>query len=760
MRVHDKDSYMNVGFFPHETLQGVRTKLSSFIQALIWMFIATAGQAATFTVNSTVDLPLSAGMCNGTGTCTLRAAVQQANGTAGSDTIILPAGNYVLTLVGSGENLAATGDLDITADLTITGAGSDNTFIDGNATDRVFQIMSGANATLSNITIRNGHVTNENGGGILINDGILAPGGIAYLTPPGNLSLNAITVSGNKVETTISGGGGGGIYNNGILTITNCIIDNNEVFNQTGSEGGGAIQNEGVSGIGPNLITTTIIGSTLSNNKAPIGAAIRNLFGRVSVDTSIVETNTAGTTGGGIENGSSGSMSINRSAIHDNIAPQNGGGIDNVGTMDIGSTTIYGNQALGCDGTSCTVGTGGAGAGVFNSGGGILNIFNTTISANSALIGGGLYNHNEVLSTNSTLFDNSATTGGSEVYACGNKDESTTPPLTCANGATGKDTTGKTVATIHTKFVNTIIGDSNGNSAGDNCFGVNLTPSAGDTVDLTAFPGGIVNLINSNGHNIETANTCGFTQSTDIRNASPSGLFSSGLVYNGGDVTALLTYAIKDTGPAHNAGDLASCPIIDERGFKRDEGDGLCDIGAYEISLTNTNFNVLDLTLDIQFQNAPPQNDAVQTTFTLSVDNKGPVAATNVVLTGKLPALPWLSITSLNAGSSGGTCTQTAAGFTCTVASIDAYKSVDFFAATLATAAGSFSLGGEVKSDEADNFRPDNLKSVTVTIPTLSGSGAGGNNFGGTSGGGSIDWLSLVALLPAARRRRRNASPV
>jgi len=83
-------------------------------------------QAATFTVNSmadTIDANPGDGICNdGTGNCTLRAAIQETNALAGLDTINLPSGNYTLSIAGTGEDAAATGDLDITDNLTITGA--------------------------------------------------------------------------------------------------------------------------------------------------------------------------------------------------------------------------------------------------------------------------------------------------------------------------------------------------------------------------------------------------------------------------------------------------------------------------------------------------------------------------------------------------------------------------------------------------------------------------------------------------------------
>src|ERR671916_1848883 len=63
-------------------------------------------QAATLTVNTTsdaVDANLGNGLCaTAAGTCTLRAAVQEANATAEvNDVIEVPAGIYTLTIAGS-----------------------------------------------------------------------------------------------------------------------------------------------------------------------------------------------------------------------------------------------------------------------------------------------------------------------------------------------------------------------------------------------------------------------------------------------------------------------------------------------------------------------------------------------------------------------------------------------------------------------------------------------------------------------------------
>jgi CSLREA domain-containing protein len=87
-------------------------------------------------VNSTadaVDATPGNGVCatNG-GVCTLRAAIQEANVRLGADTITLPAGQYILTLGGNGEDFGAAGDLDIKETLTINGQNASNTIISAN----------------------------------------------------------------------------------------------------------------------------------------------------------------------------------------------------------------------------------------------------------------------------------------------------------------------------------------------------------------------------------------------------------------------------------------------------------------------------------------------------------------------------------------------------------------------------------------------------------------------------------------------------
>ena len=76
--------------------------------ALLGMFLPISAHAAVFTVNSSFDVSdvnPGNGVCEaaaGNNTCTLRAAIEEANALPGADQIILPPNTYVLTIVSEG----------------------------------------------------------------------------------------------------------------------------------------------------------------------------------------------------------------------------------------------------------------------------------------------------------------------------------------------------------------------------------------------------------------------------------------------------------------------------------------------------------------------------------------------------------------------------------------------------------------------------------------------------------------------------------
>ena len=219
------------------------------------LLVVAPAAAAPFTVNDTadaVDAVLGDGKCaTAGGTCTLRAAIQEANALPGPDTIMVPAGTYLLTIEGRDEDAAVTGDLDITDDVTITGAGADRTILDGNGIDRIFDIELLTSRVAIVVAIAALTIQNGNSG-----PGALADGGGLYNS--GTLTLRNVVVANN----TTAAASGGGITNINDITLTDCVVSGN-----TTATYGGGIDNFG---------TATLENVTVSGNMSGLGGGIAN----------------------------------------------------------------------------------------------------------------------------------------------------------------------------------------------------------------------------------------------------------------------------------------------------------------------------------------------------------------------------------------------------------------------------------------------------------------------------------------------------
>ncbi len=272
--------------------------------ALVALVMFTAdgqiAQAATITVNTTFD------ELNADGDCSLREAIQAANTDAavdnctagsGADTITVPAGTYTLSIAGVGEDLNATGDLDITDDLTITGAGAATTTIDAQGLDpgdRVLDVLTGGSLTLNGVTIANG--------------------------------------------STI--GSGGGIQNEETLVLNASVIDGNMA-----DHGGGISQFQATQ--------LVIIDSTISNNVAAAqGGGIKDQSSPVTIINSTISGNSATNLGGGISQAGTGpitTLTLNNVTVTDNTSVSGqGGGVSRVvlgGSTSIMNSIVAGNTA-------------------------------------------------------------------------------------------------------------------------------------------------------------------------------------------------------------------------------------------------------------------------------------------------------------------------------------------------------------------------------------------------------------------------------
>src|SRR6266851_3831568 len=166
----------------------------------------------------------------------------------------------------NGQTITLTsGELLCSKNLSVTGPGANLLTVSGNNDSRVFKIASGTTVSLSGLTITKGYNT-DSGGGIQ-NDG--------------TLTLSNSTLASNSAFD------GGGIYNNGTLTLSNSTLaSNSSAFD------GGGILNSG---------TLTFNNSTLAGNSANYGGGIYNT-GTLTFSNSTLASNSAFAFGGGIYN--------------------------------------------------------------------------------------------------------------------------------------------------------------------------------------------------------------------------------------------------------------------------------------------------------------------------------------------------------------------------------------------------------------------------------------------------------------------------
>ncbi len=523
---------------------------------LLVVLLPLQAHGFVFTVtsaNDAVDSNPDDGLCDdGAGNCTLRAAIQQANAWPGPDAILLPAGTYTLTIAGE-DSAAASGDLDINDDLTINGVGAQSTIIDGNGGgtgDRVFQISIGATVVMDGIAIQGGRAV-SNGGGIF-NEGTLTLG-------------NSVVQNNTSSGTTQ---GGGGIFNSGTLTLANVDISNN---------------------------TTVASGGGLNATQ-----------GSVTINNSRIVGNTATRNGGGLFVNGGVTFTVTGSTISNNSSPGDqgqeglGGGIFNFGSLTLDKSTVDGNSAQG-------------GGGLYNEGtqsptspvASTLVVTNSTLSNNTATLfdGGGAFISNQATFTHATVTNNTAAIagGGIAVDISGNPDNQGS--LTLANS---------------------IIANQ---AVGSDCSGsANIT---------------------SSGSNLDSDNSCALTAGGDQPSTNP---LLSPLGANGG---ATATHALQAGSPAIGAA-ASGCEATDQRGVARPGGN--CASGSYERTASEGTWADLGIVVE---DTPDPVTKSGVLTYTILVSNKGPNSATNVTLSDTL-ATPGLDGVNLGTLAPGATATRTA----------------------------------------------------------------------------------------------------
>lgn len=382
----------------------------------------SAEGSSVFTVTKQQDTADSA--CDAD--CSLREAIIAAGSADGPSTIVVPARAtpYLITN-GIGDDTGLSGDFDILTPITIEGAGIDQTIIDGNAQDTVFNVLPGGDLTLSNLTVRNGNGTQGSGVGGIYAQGSLTllssnvtgnvggPGGAGGIDATAEVTILDSFISDNHSE----GSGTGGIRSTFETHISNTTIAANEASG-TGSVGGlymeddGDLTNVTISGNSTNgesstggLYTrfntaTNLTRVKILDNSASGNYAVGGWWNNATVKASdvVIDGNQGGTYGEGglfIEC-CNGKLELSRATVSDNTAPSDsGGGIWNSGESTLTNVTVSGNSAG-------SLGIGG----VYNDSS--LTLDSVTIVANSAGAGGagGFWNDDMASARNTIISGN------------------------------------------------------------------------------------------------------------------------------------------------------------------------------------------------------------------------------------------------------------------------------------------------------------------------------------------------------------------
>ncbi|MGD2093338.1 MAG: choice-of-anchor Q domain-containing protein, partial [Candidatus Aminicenantes bacterium] len=559
-----------------------KTGVFQIIFIVLWIFwLGTWAVVHAATIDVTTTRDSFAG--------SLRAAITTANSNNEDDTINLPAGTYFLS-GGASEDANASGDLDINTshNITIIGEGEAATFIDGNQIDRVLHILKGS-VFISGVTIKNGKARDsgdywtidckgEDGGGIYNH---------------GTLTLTDCAISTNSAGSGsdcgfCDGGNGGGIFSDDELTLINCIVNNNIVghgsfcldfFNSDGL--GGGIYNSGTLEISGCSISNNISGANGSNQ--PDGGEGGGIFnsGVANLANCTINNNH---TGGGADGGgiySSGTATLTDCTVSNNkagdgfgddyevpaVCPGWGGGIYTSNTITLKRCLISNNKAG--DGQDYYILTWGGGGGGICCSGKKATLTNCTISNNRSGDGGlgfsgnggGISAKGELTLINCTVCNNRVGEPGQEELLYG-------------NGGSGGGIRARGV-----NIKNTIIANNHANlkENGPDCWGE----------------------VNSLGYNlIEDINGCTITGNLTGNITGQDPMLGS-LADNGG---LTQTHALLPGSPAIDVGNSQGI-YEDQRGYARpvnipgipNVSDG-SDIGAYEYEFSSSPYISLNRT--------------------------------------------------------------------------------------------------------------------------------------------------------------------
>lgn len=318
---------------PESQCRPIRGILAGFKITVVGFLLLSGGCITVDSTVDSIDINPGDGTCEDSANrCTLRAAVMEAEASAGKYTIMVPAGLYSLNL----PPASGGGSLKINKGMRIRGDGSDSTIIEQVENDLAIYITGGDAVELDHLAVQGGD--SVQGGGIRINAGTVeledlnirdnfafTGGGGLYVLDGAEVRMYRSTISNNNAE----GAFGGGIWNKGELWVYDSTINNND------ANSAGGIRNEG----DLNLRNVTVSGNTTHSPSAAVGGISQNGF---AVLNNVTVTNNAGrgnqigvSRGGGIQILPGQTTVMINSIVAGNFG--NGGPDDCVGQLSVDS---------------------------------------------------------------------------------------------------------------------------------------------------------------------------------------------------------------------------------------------------------------------------------------------------------------------------------------------------------------------------------------------------------------------------------------
>jgi len=198
--------------------------------------------------------------------------------------------------------------------------------VDGGGSHRVFSVSSGVIAELHGFVVTGGNPVTGGGGGIF-NQGFLT-----------------------LADSTVSGNSGGGILTFSPVEVTNSTVSGNTAYS------GGGIWSSGGS---VTLTNSTVSGNTADGEFGFGGGILSDYMSGLTITNSTVSGNSAVLAGGGIVAVEGGAVDISNSTISANIAGDSCGAIlGSVRSLTVTSSTISGNAAGGTGSSVCWDGSG------------------------------------------------------------------------------------------------------------------------------------------------------------------------------------------------------------------------------------------------------------------------------------------------------------------------------------------------------------------------------------------------------------------